>query len=114
LKPLEAGRLRLRVAIQRNMSKVANAADSFGEQPENWQTIDTVWGALEPLTGRDLLIAQQIQPQVAGQIIIRYRPDTLASDRMMIAGGIYGIAPAIDDEFRHIQMRFPCVRTGGV
>jgi len=48
------GKLRHRIALQ----SITTAKNAFGEDIPTWATYSTVWGSVEPLTGRELFNAQ--------------------------------------------------------
>lgn len=52
---MEAGKLRDRIELQR----ASVAIDSHGDQVKTWATLATVWGSVEPLSGREFLQASQ-------------------------------------------------------
>jgi len=64
--------------------KTATAAqDSYGQPIQTWSTTITVWGAIEPLSGRELLQAQQIHAETTHRIITRYRASITAQARIV-------------------------------
>ena len=54
---MRAGRLRHRLVLQ---SK-SEARDAYGGAIITWSTQDTVWGAIEPLSGNEYFAQDQIQ-----------------------------------------------------
>jgi SPP1 family predicted phage head-tail adaptor len=46
--------------------------DKFGEPIPQWGTVATRWGKIEPLSGRELWQAQQVQADVTHRIRLRY------------------------------------------
>jgi SPP1 family predicted phage head-tail adaptor len=66
---VQAGRLRKRLDLETPNT----AKDSFGGTPlEPWAPITTMWGSVEPLSGRELLLAQQVQAEVTHRVRVRY------------------------------------------
>ena len=87
-----AGALTRRLTIQ---ARVASQ-DSFGAQSENWIEVMTVWAAIEPLSGRELMTARSISTELSHQITIRYQPifanpKTVAGYRGVYRGRIFNI-----------------------
>lgn len=72
----QAGKLRHRLQIQR-----AVETNVDGDVTRAWTTLDTRWGSVEPLTGKELYEAQQVQPRAAFKVMIRYYDGLLTSDR---------------------------------
>ena len=65
---MQAGKLRQRIIIEHR----SEAANSFGEVIPTWATLTTVWGSVEPLSGKELLEAQQIASETTHRVRIRY------------------------------------------
>lgn len=90
---LDAGRLRHRVEIQEQDV----TRDSDGGQVIGWKKIDTVWAAIEPLSARERLVAEQVQSEVTARITIRYRDDIDASMRIKHGDDVYNIHGVLAD-----------------
>lgn len=65
---MNTGDMRHRVQIQQRIE----TPNEFGEPVVNWNTIATRWGAIEPLTAKELIAAQQVQSDVSHKIRMRY------------------------------------------
>ena len=63
-----AGRLRHRIAIQSE----SNVRDAMGGVTKGHSTVTTVWGSIRPISGRELVAAQQVDSRVTHEITIRY------------------------------------------
>lgn len=102
---IAAGRLRHRVEIQQQVSTV----DSSGETSIEWETVDTVWAAVEPLSAREYIAAQQIGSQITTRITIRYRDDIVPSMRILHGSTIYNIQGVLADADSGIEyLTLPC------
>lgn len=78
---MRAGQLRHKVTIQ----QYAQSLDS-SRQPVNVPTkLAEVWAAVEPLSGRELVNAQQQQPDVTHLVRIRHRDDV--TPKMLVLHG---------------------------
>jgi SPP1 family predicted phage head-tail adaptor len=66
---MQAGRLRHRLMIQ----KPTDTLDDFGAPSRAWSAVATVWGADEPLQGRERFEAQQVAPELSRRVRIRYK-----------------------------------------
>ena len=63
-----AGELRHRLAIQ----SATETRDAIGGVTKSWATVATRWGSIRPLSGQELVSAQQASPRVSHKITIRY------------------------------------------
>lgn len=104
-----AGRLRRRVVLQ----EPDTAGDSTG-QVTGYVDVATVWAAVEPARGRQMLGsstgAQSTVKEVTALIIIRYRPDIDASWRIMHDGQAYGIVSLESPASRKAMLELTCRR----
>lgn len=100
---LDAGKLRHRLTIQ----KLQNVADSSGEVQDSngdlvqeWVDVATVWGAIEPVSGREFISAQTEQSKIIARIVIRYRNDIDATMRIFHAykDAYYNIEGILSDK----------------
>ena len=76
---MRLGPLRQRVNIQARSATV----DAFGQESETWATVATVWASVEPLSGRELLAAQQVQGETTHRIRMRYQAGVTTSTRLL-------------------------------
>jgi len=91
---MRSGRLRHRLVLQ---SK-SEARDSYGAVPITWTTEDTVWGGIEPLTGKELFVQQQVQSEASVRIVLRSRSGIDPSWRVVNGGEVYAIDSVLDDD----------------
>lgn len=112
---IAAGRLRHRVRIeQRTLSQ-----NELGEVLEDWQEVATVWAAIEPLSGRELIAAQQVNSKVTARLVIRYRNDLLPEMRLVHHKQgldiIYNPVAFLEDKDSGLEyLTIPCSRGAGV
>lgn len=78
---MQAGRLRHRVTLQRR----ADTQSTSGEVVPGYEDILTVWASIEPLSGREMFAAQQVQSEVNTRIRIRWRPEIDSTVRVVNA-----------------------------
>lgn len=104
---LQAGKLNKRVIIQVN----SPSQNSLGEMIPSWSTHDTIWAAVEPLVGTELVKAQQIDPEATVKITIRYRVDpntnvvdVTPANRILWGTRIYEINAVIDPTEKHEEL----------
>lgn len=66
---MRAGLLRERIVIKyKSVTK-----NTFGEEVITWVALATVWAAVEPLSGRELLEGQSLDVEITTRIRLRYR-----------------------------------------
>lgn len=93
---MRAGTLRHRVLIQkRDPSQSPSGAVSDG-----WVSVATTYAAIEPLTGRERLTADQVQAETTHRIIIRWRPGFDPTYRIRFGDRIFHVESAISREER--------------
>lgn len=83
LLPVRIGAIRHRLTLQ----TVNDTADSQGGFVKAWTDTATVWGSLEPLSGRERLQAQQVQGLVTHKVRIRYRSSVTVTASMRVKFG---------------------------
>lgn len=65
------GKLRHRVTFQ----SATHTNDPGGQPIPTWSDEMTVWASIEPITGPELIQAQQVQAQVTHRIVVRFHED---------------------------------------
>lgn len=68
---MESGKLRHRIQLQYE----TETPGASGEPTYTWSELATVSAAVEPLSGKELIDAQQVASTVTHRVTIRYRPD---------------------------------------
>jgi len=76
---MKIGRLKHRIEIQEN---IFGEQDAHGNRERIWSTIATVWADVMPLSGRELLLAQQVNATTTHSIRIRFRPGLKPQQRV--------------------------------
>lgn len=101
---MRIGAMRHRVALQRPSDEL----DSAG-QPVEWLPVDTVWGSVEPLRGREFWAAQQAHAELTVRVRIRYRSDVKAAWRVLAQDQTLElVAPPVDPDLRHRELELLC------
>jgi SPP1 family predicted phage head-tail adaptor len=103
-KSVAACELRFNVTFQ---SK-SQAQDTFGQPLDDWTDVFTTRAKIEPLTGRELFAAQQVNAETTTRITIRYRAGVDASMRIQYAGVNYNILNVRDLGMRHAWIEMMC------
>lgn len=110
---MRAGRLRHRLVIQ---AKTAGSPTrtSTGAAALTWQTLLTVYGSLEPLSGKRLEAAQATWGQATVEARVRYRSEILSADtagtplRISFGDRFYPVGKVLNPEERNIELRLLC------
>jgi SPP1 family predicted phage head-tail adaptor len=76
---MEYSKLDKRISLQHNVP----AVNSIGEYVDTYTTYATVWAAIKPLVGNLRYNAKQLNSEISGKAIIRYRSDVVATDRFI-------------------------------
>ncbi len=76
---MQAGKLNKRIQIQ----EASESRDAGGGVISTWSTIDTVWGAIEPLSGIELVEAQQVHARATIKVRIRTYPGLTTHHRLI-------------------------------
>lgn len=106
---MKVNKLRHRVQIQ---SPTRNQ-NELGEVTEGWATASTVWASVEPLSGRELAKAQQVQADVTHRVIIRYRPGVKQDWRVVHMGRELNITVVRNIEERNEMIELLCIERAG-
>lgn len=101
---MRAARLRHRVTIQQPVT----AANAYGERITTWSTVATVWGAVEPLRGREFFDAEQVQAEISHRVVLRYRAGLNSTMRLLHLGRVLHIVTIIDVDERHRELQLMC------
>lgn len=102
---MQAGRLRYRLRFE----KPVRIRDESGEViVDQWVEAFTVWGAVEPLTGREYLTSAEFRPGVSTRIRVRWRDDLDASLRVLHAGVVYDIQAVLPVMGLHQEALLMC------
>ncbi len=102
---MSIGQLRRRVEIGRYVE----AQDpNTGDPARAWQTIATVWAAVEGLSGTQLFQAQQTVDRSTHRVTIRYRPDVEPGMIIRHDGRELTITAALDEDGRRRWLVLTC------
>jgi SPP1 family predicted phage head-tail adaptor len=93
---MRAGRLRHRLTLQ---SKT-ESRDAYGSAIIAWTTEATVWGAIEPLSGREYPSQGTLQAEAKVRIVLRYRTGIIPAWRFKHDGLYYDIVDVINERTR--------------
>ncbi len=102
---LPAGELRHRIEIQ----SATVSQDSVGQPTYTWATVGTVWGAIRPMSGNELVNAQAIHASVSHRVIIRYYSGLTPSYRFKFGARVFGIANILNIIEKNKLMVCACI-----
>ena len=57
-------------------------ADTYGGQTETFTTYATVWGSINPISGSEIITAQQQSGEITHKVIVRYNSSISITDRV--------------------------------
>lgn len=103
---MDIGSLRHRVSIYGKGTVTRNVVGE--EIPAYDELVATVWGAVEPTSGREFLEANQVQADVTTRIRIRYRSDIRPEMRVVEDTHTYGIDAVLDQRGEHKELHLMC------
>lgn len=89
-----AGRLRHQITIQRQ-TQTQNA--QTGELTVTWADVATVRAAVEPISAREFIAAQEPNAKITARVTIRYRDGIDSSMRLIHRGRRYNIHGVLED-----------------
>lgn len=108
---MRAGQLRHQIVLQRRtMARTANSA----EMAETWTSVGTVWANVEPLSGSELLRAQQTQAETTHQVTIRHFDELTPRDRVRFGTRLFEILSIVNRDERNEMLTLQCVERFGV
>ena len=102
---MRAGELRKYVTIQ---EKTGETRDSYGSLTWTWQTLQQVYAAIEPLSGREFFDAQEVQADVSVRIRIRALAGVKPDMRVVYGSRVLEILSVLDLEERGQEMHLMC------
>ena len=91
---IEAGKLRHRVQIQRQVV----AQNSSGDVTVTWATLATVWASIEPLSAREFVQSASDQNKIVARVTVRYRSGIEPSMRVAHGQKLYNITGVLADK----------------
>ncbi len=104
MKPTRAGLLRHEITIE----QPTRTADAFGETLLTWTTFATTRASVEPISGRELTQAAQVQANYTHRVTIRHRDGLKVDMRIRHRGRVLNIVSIGDIEERERRMEILC------
>jgi len=103
---MRSGRLRHRLILQSR----SESRDTYGGAVTTWSTEATVWGAIEPLSGREYFANQQTQSEARVRVVIRYQSSIDETWRVKHGGKYYEIVDVLNHDERNRMMTLMCLQ----
>ena len=97
---MRAGRLRHRLTFQ----MPTKAKNAMGEWYETWATWATVWGSIEPNSGKKYFEGMQANSEVQGKIVIRYRMGVKPIMRVKYGNRYFNIISIVHPQERRKEL----------
>lgn len=98
---MDSGKLRHYVTFEQLVTTLADDSDDdSGAQRETWEPAflgQQISAEIAPLSGREFVAAQAVQPKVNTRITIRYRPGVEPSMRVRHRNTVYAIQAVLPD-----------------
>jgi len=106
---MQAGKLRHRVTIQ-TPTETQNAV---GEVTRSWAafTDGVVWAAVEPMNGREILMAQQMTSTATTKVTIRYLAGVTSKMRVLFGTRTFEIEYVLNPLERNAEQVLLCRET---
>ncbi len=103
---MRIGPLNKRVAIR----SASRTRDDYGEPIASWSTDATVWASVEPISGREMLNAQQQHAEITHRIRMRYQPGTsvTAEKRILFDSRDFEIVSVINRKEKKRMLELLC------
>lgn len=101
---MRAGNLRRRITIQQRQSGL----DGDGQASETWADLLSCWADIQPLGGRELLLAKAAEASSTHRVTFRYRTGIDARMRIVYQGRIFNINNLNDIDTRHEALEAMC------
>lgn len=105
---MRSGQLRKRVIIQRDTGATVNDSN---EPIPDWTTLATRWAKVMPVSGKELIVAQQQKGQTMHKVTLRYGADIAdlsSADRITIGSRVLHISSVINEGERNKEFTVLC------
>ncbi len=101
---MRIGPLRHRVALQ----SATAVQDEYHENTLTWNTDATVWASVEPMSGRELVSAQQQHAETTHRIRIRYTANVTQESRVIWESRTFEVVSLIDSKEKKRMIELMC------
>ena len=101
---MRAGKLRHRIEVQTSVE----TQDAYNQPTSVWTTAVTLWGSIEPLSGRELLRADAVMGEVTTRVRMRYDSNITPAARLKHGTRYFDIAAVMNREDRDAEVEVLC------
>lgn len=102
---MRLGKLDKRVSFQVRVS----LKDAAGQKQEGWEQIGSMrWASIEPIGGRELLAASQVQGEITHRIRCRFFDGLTAAHRIVFKARVFDIQSVINPRERGVELEILC------
>lgn len=105
---MQAGKLRHAVTLKSAPSGTSGQ-DEFGAPGTSYTTYATTWASIVPLEGEELMLAQQVNPELQHKVTIRYHSSVTNTDRIAFGSRDLEIVSIINPEERNERLELLCL-----
>ena len=89
---IEAGKLRQSVVLQKRIE----VRDRQGGVTESWLTLGHRWASITPLSGRELLNAEQLETDITHRVVMRWEEKITNKHRLFMDGRIFNFQSVLN------------------
>lgn len=107
---LDPGLLKHRLRIEAVAE--TGGTTGLGEVTRTWSLAGNRWGAIEPLSGRELEYARQVHPEVTHRVTIRHWSAVTANHRVVHDSRVFDIKAVLNPGEENEQLQLLCVENG--
>lgn len=106
---MQTGKLRHRVTIEEPLGTTRDTGGAKkGKDRQGWRPRVKVWAAVEPLNGRELFNAQQVEPVITHRVRLRYIKGITAHMRIKHRKRELNIESVINVDERNRELELLC------
>jgi SPP1 family predicted phage head-tail adaptor len=102
---MRAGRLRHKIAV---LEEIEVLDSNSGEVLLSWIETASVYGSIEPQSGKEYIQAQATQSDALVNVVIRYIPSITTKHRLSCNGKQYNIRSVLDRDERGKELNLVC------
>jgi SPP1 family predicted phage head-tail adaptor len=96
-KKTRSSTLRHKLTLQQEI----RTADDMGGYVRSWKNIADLWAEIIPVGGMEQFFANQLQASVTHRILLRYRPDITANNRLLFEKRAFNIHAVLNTQERN-------------
>lgn len=97
---MQAGKLRHRLTLE----EATDTLNARGEAVPAWSTVTTLWGAIDPLSGREGFEARQLYASASHRIRLRYRAGIVPKMRLTKGARVFEIDAILNVDERNREL----------